>query len=133
MATGSIYTELPMLPMDTPKNELRQRLREMLSVPERERTDAQWDEIIELEIRLAPGNQIDPNRPNEPVGTGQNFRQPRQPNKGGSGHPNQQRKQQGRRPNKGNPQRGPGNTGGGGNPGGGNAGNGGGSPPPSAE
>jgi hypothetical protein len=104
-------------------------------VPERERTDAQWDEIIELEIRLAPGNQIDPNRPNEPVGTGQNFRQPRQPNKGGgSGHPNQQRKQQGRRPNKVNPQRGPGNTGGGGgNPGGGNAGNGGGTPPPSAE
>lgn len=114
--------------MDTPKNELRQRLRELLSVPERERTDPQWDEIIELEIRLAPGNQIDPNRSNnDPVGTGQNFRQPRPPNK--SGHPNQQRKQ-GRRPNKGHPgQRG--GSGSGGNNG--NGGDGGGNPPPSQQ
>jgi hypothetical protein len=105
--------------MDTPKNELRQRLREMLSVPERERTDAQWDEIIELEIRLAPGNQIDPNRSNEPVGSTQNFR-PRPPNQG---QPRQgQQRNKGRRPNKG--QRGPGNPGGG---------NGGGNPPPSEQ
>jgi hypothetical protein len=107
--------------MEMQRNELRQRLRELLTVPERERTDAQWDEIIELEIRLAPGNQIDPNRSNnEPLGGGQNFRQPRQ-NKGGGGHPGQQRKQgqgQGRRPNKGNPQR-SGGGGGGGNSGGG--------------
>jgi hypothetical protein len=106
--------------MEMQRNELRQRLRELLTVPERERTDAQWDEIIELEIRLAPGNQIDPNRSNnEPLGGGQNFRQPRQ-NKGGGGHPGQQRKQgQGRRPNKGNPQRSGGGGGGGGNSGGG--------------
>ena len=108
--------------MDTPKNELRQRLREMLTIPERERTDAQWDEIIELEIRLAPGNQIDPNRANEPVGAGPGFRPPRQnkPHQGG------QQRNKGRRPNKGgNPQR----SGGQGN---GN-GNGGGNPPPSAQ
>ena len=37
---------------------LRRRLRELLSVPERDRSDAQWDEIIELEIQLAPGNRI---------------------------------------------------------------------------
>jgi hypothetical protein len=120
--------------MDTPKNELRQRLRELLSVPERERTDAQWDEIIELEIRTAPGNQIDPNRGNEPLG-GQNFRQPRPPNKPGTGHPNQQRKQ-GRRPNKHPSQRGGGGgTGGGngGNDGGNGGGGGGGNPPPSAQ
>jgi len=36
----------------------RRRLRELLSVPERDRSDAQWDEIIELEIQLAPGNRI---------------------------------------------------------------------------
>ncbi len=36
----------------------RRRLRELLSVPERDRSDAQWDEIIELEIQLAPGNRV---------------------------------------------------------------------------
>lgn len=36
----------------------RRRLRELLSVPESQRTDPQWDEIIELEVQLAPGNRI---------------------------------------------------------------------------
>jgi len=35
----------------------RRRLRELLAIPERDRTDEQWDEIIELEIQLAPGNR----------------------------------------------------------------------------
>lgn len=39
----------------------RRRLRELLSIPERDRTDEQWDEIIELEIQLAPGNRIGAN------------------------------------------------------------------------
>lgn len=39
----------------------RRRLRELLSVPERDRSDEQWDEIIELEIQLAPGNRISGN------------------------------------------------------------------------
>ena len=103
--------------MDTPKNELRQRLREMLSIPERERTDAQWDEIIELEIRLAPGNQIDPNRTNDPMAGGQNFRPRQNQNKPHQG----QQRNKARRPNKGNPQRG------------GGSGNGGGNPPPAAQ
>lgn len=30
------------------------RLRELLSIPERLRTDAQWDEIIEIEISIGP-------------------------------------------------------------------------------
>lgn len=33
-------------------------MRELLAVPERDRTDAQWDELNELEIQLAPGNRI---------------------------------------------------------------------------
>lgn len=49
-------------PVDT-----RRRLRELLSIPERDRTDEQWDEIIELEIQLAPGNRISGN---EPLGGG---------------------------------------------------------------
>lgn len=34
--------------------ELKQRLRQLLSIPERERTDAQWDEIVDIEILLGP-------------------------------------------------------------------------------
>ena len=30
------------------------RLRELLSIPERVRTDAQWDEIIDIEISIGP-------------------------------------------------------------------------------
>lgn len=46
-------------PVQQPDN--RRRLRELLSIPERDRTDEQWDEIIELEIQLAPGNRISGN------------------------------------------------------------------------
>lgn len=38
----------------------RRRLRELLSIPERDRTEEQWDEIVELEIQLAPGNRAGP-------------------------------------------------------------------------
>jgi hypothetical protein len=47
-------------PAAAPQFDPRRRLRELLNVPERDRTDAQWDEIIELEIQLAPGNRIGP-------------------------------------------------------------------------
>ena len=47
-------------PSSNPEGDLRRRLRELLSVPERDRTDAQWDEIIELEVQLAPGNRMVP-------------------------------------------------------------------------
>jgi hypothetical protein len=35
----------------------RRRLRELLAIPDRDRSDALWDELIELEIQLAPGNR----------------------------------------------------------------------------
>lgn len=41
----------------------RRRLRELLAIPERDRSDAQWDEMIELEIQLAPGNRAQEPRP----------------------------------------------------------------------
>jgi len=47
---------------DSTTQDPRRRLRELLSIPERDRTDAQWDEIIEIEITLAPGNR-DTDRP----------------------------------------------------------------------
>ncbi|MDR2000069.1 MAG: hypothetical protein LBP94_00850 [Zoogloeaceae bacterium] len=67
----------------------RRRLRELLSVPERDRTDAQWDEINELEIQLAPGNRIPPGlQPgsiDKPVGAGRQFQQKKHPAKGTGG------------------------------------------------
>jgi hypothetical protein len=42
---------------DLPPQDSRRRLRELLAIPERDRTDEQWDEIIEIEITLAPGNR----------------------------------------------------------------------------
>ena len=48
----------PEAPSQGPKlPDPRRRLRELLAVPERDRSDAVWDEIIELEIQLAPGNR----------------------------------------------------------------------------
>jgi hypothetical protein len=37
--------------------DMRRRIRELQSIPERDRTDAEWDELNELEIRTAPGNR----------------------------------------------------------------------------
>ncbi|MBK1672937.1 hypothetical protein CKO35_06380 [Ectothiorhodospira shaposhnikovii] len=36
----------------------RRRLQSLLAIPDNQRTEEQWDEIIELEISLAPVNQI---------------------------------------------------------------------------
>jgi hypothetical protein len=49
----------PVQPMEM-RVDPRRRLRELLSVPERDRSDAQWDEIVELEIQMAPGNRVGP-------------------------------------------------------------------------
>ena len=40
-----------------PQNPARARLRELLDIPDRDRTDEQWDELNELEISLAQGNR----------------------------------------------------------------------------
>ncbi len=48
----------------------RRRLRELLSIPESQRTDPQWDEIIELEVQLAPGNRIGAEMPRSAGGGG---------------------------------------------------------------
>jgi hypothetical protein len=38
-------------------NSLRRRLQELLAIPDRQRTEAEWDELNELEIMLASGNR----------------------------------------------------------------------------
>lgn len=61
-----VVAEAPAVvaPPPPPPNDNRRRLRELLSVPERDRTDEQWDEIIELEIQMAPGNRVSGAEPN---------------------------------------------------------------------
>ena len=69
--------------MSDPDHQARlARLRELLSIPDRERSDAQWDELNELEIVLASSNRQGAPRP-EQQGGGQN-----RPRHGGGGqHP----------------------------------------------
>lgn len=73
-----------------PPNDNRRRLRELLSIAERDRTDEQWDEIIELEIQLAPGNRISGNEPSANVGRGPMSQQGK-PGGGGGGGPQQKK------------------------------------------
>lgn len=37
----------------------RRRLQVLLAIPDSQRTEAEWDELVELEISLAPGNRAD--------------------------------------------------------------------------
>jgi len=107
-------TDKPQTPQtDSP----RQRLQALLSIPERQRTDAQWDEIVELEITLAPGNRAG--------APDQHMRRTHIPgtqgNSGGGSGQNQGRQRQGgKKFHKRPPKRGDrGNGGGGGDRGGG--------------
>jgi hypothetical protein len=44
--------------MDEPQpTSPRARLQQLLAIPDRQRTDAEWDELNELEIMLAAGNR----------------------------------------------------------------------------
>lgn len=77
----------PPQPPEFQPLDLRRRLRELLSVPERDRSDELWDEIIELEIQLAPGNRIAGNEPSatQPRHNNQQ-RHGKQGGGGGGGH-----------------------------------------------
>ncbi len=70
-------------PVEPQAPDPRRRLRELLATPERERSDAVWDEIIALEIELAPGNraispQADVGRRQEPGRRQESGRRPEQ-------------------------------------------------------
>ncbi|MCE9569305.1 MAG: hypothetical protein K8R10_04735 [Rhodocyclales bacterium] len=67
----------------------RRRLRELLAIPDHQRTDAIWDEIIELEICLAPGNRIQPGAQQAEPGR----RQQQAPGQGQGRRPEQPRRQ----------------------------------------
>ncbi len=57
----------------------RRRMQELLAIPERLRTEAEWDELHELEISLAPGNRADSGAP-RPQRSNDAPRPPRQNN-----------------------------------------------------
>ena len=110
--------------MNRPDHETaRARIRQLNAIPDRDRTDAEWDELNELEIMLAPGNREgapDPSRmhnmmQNRGRGPGGN---PGGGNPGGGQHRRNKKNFQHRRP-KGPPQGSPGSQGGGGGGGGG--------------
>jgi hypothetical protein len=72
----------------------RRRLQELLAIPERQRTDEQWDEINELEIKLASANREDAPDPSvrrEAPSNNNNNNQSRRNNRPGGG-------QQGKKP-----------------------------------
>ncbi|HEX6733983.1 MAG TPA: hypothetical protein VF096_04145 [Azonexus sp.] len=87
--TNSNPENPPEVPVAPPSGDNRRRLRELLSIPERDRTDEQWDEIIELEIQLAPGNRISGN---EAGGGGGRSPMPQGKSGGGGGGGNAQKK-----------------------------------------
>ena len=67
--------------------DIRRRIRELLSIPDRDRTDAEWDELNELEIRTAPGNRdnglpMDRTDSKRQGAFGQGRRQQQNPNHG---------------------------------------------------
>jgi hypothetical protein len=96
----------------------RRRLQTLLAIPDSQRTEAQWDEIVELEITLAPGNRengpgrdmrMAPSQPPRKQQQQQQHNKPNKPNnkppeaaaanKGGGNKPNRN-KPRGGRPNK---------------------------------
>ena len=88
--------------------DIRRRIRELLSIPDRDRTDAEWDELNELEIRTAPGNRDNGYPSDRPDGKrqggfGQGRRQGQHVKKGGGQRveprqPLQDNRQEGARP-----------------------------------
>lgn len=79
--------------MTNQEKPVRERLRELLRIPERDRTDAIWDEIHELEISIGPGNLRDTSRPIPSAG---NVAPPHSRPKGG-GRPQRRQRNQGKR------------------------------------
>ena len=75
-------TEQPNEPQSTEQRpqDPRRRLRELLAIPERDRSDAVWDEIIALEIDLAPGNRA--SAPNPDGGRRNDLGRSQQPSSG---------------------------------------------------
>lgn len=85
-------TPVPVVPVVAPVFDPRRRIRELLTIPDRDRTDAEWDELNELEIQTAPGNRssgLAPaaymGKPNFPAKNRSKGKGPHRPGGGGGG------------------------------------------------
>ena len=75
------------------------RLQQLQAIPDKQRTDEQWDELNELEIKLASVNRQGAPMPNQQrPGGGQPQSRNEQRRGGGGGRNNQGKKFHGRRP-----------------------------------
>jgi len=96
-ATPSVIAAAPQPVSHAPAFDPRRRIRELMSIPERDRTDAEWDELNELEIQTAPGNRASNTPPfaysGKPAGgmpSKNRFKgKPRKPGPGGANRPPQ--------------------------------------------
>jgi hypothetical protein len=69
------------------------RLKELMSIPDNQKTEAQWDELIELEIALAQGGRMGGgNGQKAPQQAGPGNKNPNKPHGGGGGGSGQPRK-----------------------------------------
>ncbi|HLA34907.1 MAG TPA: hypothetical protein VJ001_08585 [Rhodocyclaceae bacterium] len=76
VAQAGPHTSPSPSPAYVPPPDPRRRMRELLAIPDSQRSDALWDELIELEIQLAPGNRIsDPSA----EGGGRGVSKPKRP------------------------------------------------------
>lgn len=64
-AAATPAAQAAFAPPPVPAFDPRRRIRELLSIPDRDRSDAEWDELNELEIQTAPGNRTG-NQPFQP-------------------------------------------------------------------
>jgi hypothetical protein len=69
-------------------NDLRAKLRQLLAIPERDRTDEEWDAIVAIEIELGPGKTLPlpKNQNGQPGQPGGQQRHSNKQGKGGGGH-----------------------------------------------
>jgi hypothetical protein len=66
---------------------MRSRLRQLLTIPERDRTDEEWDAIVAIEIELGPGKPIGQGQPKgQNPQQGQPSSAPRHPGKQNKAH-----------------------------------------------
>jgi hypothetical protein len=88
-----VETQRNDAPPAQPAHDPRRRLRELLAIPERDRSDPVWDEIISLEIETAPGN-----RAVSPQNEGGRHQEPGRQQQGRRGDQQARRQDSGARP-----------------------------------
>lgn len=79
----------------------RRRLQALLAIPDSQRTEAEWDELVELEISLAPGNRADSahqDKPRQDYPRQENPGRGQPPGPGGAGKPRQHSGPRGKKP-----------------------------------